>query len=189
MPIDFPDNPTTSQSFTVGNRTWIFNGTVWESANARDYNRILSDTAPSNPVEGDEWFNTATSRLYAYYDGFWIEIGTSVQGEDGADGADGQDGESGLLPVVSVSSDITITANTRLFVDTTATRTLTLPATPALGDDIVIYDSSGQAATNNITLLRNGNLINGEQLDAIIDVDQSSSTFVYTGSSVGWRFE
>jgi len=186
MPIDFPDNPTTSQSFTVGNRTWIFNGTVWESANARDYNRILSDTAPSNPVEGDEWFNTATSRLYAYYDGFWIEIGTSVAGTDGADG---QDGESGLLPVVSVSSDITITANTRLFVDTTAARTLTLPATPALGDEIVIYDSSGQAATNNITLLRNGSLINGIEDNAIIDLDQSISVLSYTGATIGWRFE
>ncbi len=46
-----------------------------------------------------------------------------------------------------------------------------------------------EAATNNITISRNGNKINGQTLDAIIDVDQSSSVFVYTGSTLGWRFD
>jgi len=64
-----------------------------------------------------------------------------------------------------------------------------LPATPALGEEIVIYDASGQASTNNITVLRNGSKINGLEDDAIIDLDQSISVFAYTGATVGWRFE
>ena len=148
MPADFPDNPTIGQSFTLDERIWTWDGTVWESDNIREFNRIVSDAAPTSPSVGDEWFNSSTGRLYNYYDGYWIELGASVQG---------QDGESGLLPVVSISSDITLTANTRCFVDTTAARSLTLPASPAVGDEIVIYDASGQASTNNITLLRNGN--------------------------------
>lgn len=28
--IDFPDSPSTNDEFTVGNRTWVWNGTVWE---------------------------------------------------------------------------------------------------------------------------------------------------------------
>jgi hypothetical protein len=58
-----------------------------------------------------------------------------------------------------------------------------------LGEEIVIYDASGQASTNNITVLRNGSKINGLEDDAIIDLDQSISVFAYTGATVGWRFE
>lgn len=190
--INFPANPTVGQSLTHDSRTWIWDGEVWENQSTRDFVRTVHDTAPVNPEVGDEWFNSSTGRLYNYYDGYWIELGASVQGQDGAsgaDGADGADGESGLLPVVSVSSDITLTANTRCFVDTTAARSLTLPASPAVGDEIVIYDASGQASTNNITLLRNGNSINALEENAIIDVDQSISVIVYTGATIGWRFE
>lgn len=81
--INFPDTPTTGQVFTVGDRSWIYNGTVWESNSTRDYNRTVSDTAPGSPVVGDEWFNSSTGRLYTYYDGYWVEIGTSVAGETG----------------------------------------------------------------------------------------------------------
>ena len=89
----------------------------------------------------------------------------------------------------AVSSNITMAANNNYFVDTAAARTLTLPASPTLGDTIVIYDASGTAATNNITIARNGSNINGVADNAIIDVNQASSLFVYTGSTVGWRFD
>ena len=89
----------------------------------------------------------------------------------------------------AVSSNITMAANYNYFVDTTAARTLTLPASPSLGDTIAVYDASGTAATNNITIARNGNLINGLTENAIIDVDQSGSIFTYTGATLGWRFD
>ena len=89
----------------------------------------------------------------------------------------------------AVSSNITLAANNNYFVDTAAARTLTLPASPTLGDTIAIYDALGTAATNNITIARNGSNINGVADNAIIDVDQSSSVFIYTGATVGWRFD
>ena len=49
--------------------------------------------------------------------------------------------------------------------------------------------TAGTAATNNITIARNGNKINVQTEDAIIDVDQAISVFVYTGTTLGWRFE
>lgn len=88
----------------------------------------------------------------------------------------------------AVSSNITMVANYNYFVDTTVARTLTLPASPALGDTIAIYDASGTAATNNITIDRNGNKINGQTENAIIDVDQAIASFIYTGTTLGWRF-
>lgn len=89
----------------------------------------------------------------------------------------------------AVSSNITMAANNNYFVDTTAVRTLTLPASPSVGNTVVIYDATGTAATNNITIARNGSNINAVADNAIIDVNQASSIFVYTGATVGWRFD
>lgn len=81
--IDFPSNPTVGQSLTIGSRTWIWDGSVWANQSTREFVRSVSDTAPSNPETGDEWFNSATGRLYTYYDSYWIEIGASVSGPSG----------------------------------------------------------------------------------------------------------
>ena len=89
----------------------------------------------------------------------------------------------------AVSSNITMLANYNYFVDTSSARTLTLPASPSLGDTIAIYDAEGSAATNNITVSRNSNKINGLTENATIDVNQSVSIFVYTGSTLGWKFD
>ena len=93
------------------------------------------------------------------------------------------------MTTVSVSSNITLEVNKRYLVDTSSARTLTLPASPTLGDTISIYDATGTAATNNITIARNSTNINGVADNAIIDVNQASSIFVYTGATVGWRFD
>jgi len=92
------------------------------------------------------------------------------------------------ITAVSVSSNITMVAGVEYFVTTTSARTLTLPASPSLGDKVTIYDASNSAATNNITINSNSGKINGTVQDAIIDVNGGVNTLVYTGSSYGWRF-
>jgi hypothetical protein len=89
---------------------------------------------------------------------------------------------------LAISANTTLVAGRRYFVDTTAARTLTLPASPTLGQEIIIFDATGSAGTNNITVARNGNKINGQTVNAIIDVDQSVSTLIYTGTTLGWSF-
>ncbi len=88
---------------------------------------------------------------------------------------------------LAISANATLVAGRRYFVDTTASRTLTLPASPTLGQEIVIFDATGSAGTNNITLARNGNKINGLTEDAIIDVDKAGAVLIYTGATLGWR--
>lgn len=88
-----------------------------------------------------------------------------------------------------IAGNTTMEAGKRYFVDTSAARTLTLPSSASVGDTIEIYDAAGEAATNNITVSRNGGKINGLTEDAIIDVDQSISLLIYTGATIGWRFE
>ena len=91
------------------------------------------------------------------------------------------------MPSTAVSSNVTLAAFNKYFVDTTAARTITLPASPTLGAEIYIFDASGTANTYNITVSRNGNLINGNAGNFIIDVAGGWYTLVYTGATYGWK--
>jgi len=66
--------------------------------------------------------------------------------------------------------------------------TITLPnvSTLLLNDTIQIIDIGGVAATNNITVGRNGAKIQNINDDLTIDVNGSIITLVYTGSTYGW---
>jgi len=88
---------------------------------------------------------------------------------------------------LTVSSNITLVAGRRYFVDTTAARTLTLPASPTLGQEIVVVDASGTAGTYNITINSNSGKINGTIQNLTIDVDGAGASLIYTGSTYGWR--
>jgi hypothetical protein len=88
---------------------------------------------------------------------------------------------------LTASSNITLVAGRRYFVDTTAARTLTLPASPTLGQEIVVVDASGTAGTYNITINSNSGKINGTIQNLTIDVDGAGASLIYTGSAYGWR--
>jgi hypothetical protein len=92
-----------------------------------------------------------------------------------------------LWTAVAVSSNIALSKNTNYFVDTSAARTLTLPASPATGDEIHIFDASSTAATNKITVSSNSNKINGSVQDLDIDANNAAVVLIYTGSTYGWR--
>ena len=78
-------------------------------------------------------------------------------------------------------------AKKRYFVTSASALTLTLPASPALNDEIQILDASGNASTYNITVARNGRLINGNAGNLIIDNNGGWYTLVYTGATYGWK--
>jgi len=94
---------------------------------------------------------------------------------------------SATITPQSISSNVTLVAGNRYFVNTSAARTLTLPASPSLNDEIQILDASGTANTYNITVSRNGNLINGNAGNLIVDTAGGWYTLVYTGSTYGWK--
>jgi hypothetical protein len=88
---------------------------------------------------------------------------------------------------VSISTNTNLVAGRRYFVDTTAARTLTLPASPAVGNEIVVIDATGTAGTNNITINSNSGKINGTVQNLTIDVDGAGASLIYTGATYGWR--
>ena len=88
---------------------------------------------------------------------------------------------------VALASDATLEAGHRYFIDTTAPRTITLPLSPSLGDEVIIFDANNLAATNNVTVNNNGEKIDGIAEGIIVDVNAFVISFIYTGSTYGWR--
>lgn len=84
------------------------------------------------------------------------------------------------------TSPFTATAGKGFFINTGSAVTVTLPASPSTGDELIVIDSTGQAATNNITLGRNGSKIRGQCQDAALGVNRGGLRMVYSGSSQGW---
>jgi len=65
--------------------------------------------------------------------------------------------------------------------------TLTLPASPNQGDEIRIFDASGNAGTNNITVTPGSLKFQGSVQTLLINFNYASCTLVYTGSTYGWK--
>lgn len=68
-----------------------------------------------------------------------------------------------------------------ILVDTSAARTITMPASPATGEKHIIKDATGGAAAFNITVAGNGHNIDGATL-LTMSANWQSVTLVYSGS-------
>ena len=85
------------------------------------------------------------------------------------------------------SADYTAVAGQGVFVNSTSgAKSITLPASPSLGDEVRIIDAYGTAATNNITIQRNSSKIMGSDSNFIIDINRSALGFVYVDANQGW---
>jgi hypothetical protein len=81
------------------------------------------------------------------------------------------------------------TAGQGYFIDTTSnTHTINLPSSPSIGDSIAIKDYAGTFATNNLTIGRNGNNIQGAANNSLITTNRASLTLVYIDSTKGWVY-
>lgn len=47
MAIDFPDTPTLNQEFTQGDKTWIWNGSVWNTVTTDE---VVGPAGPAGPA-------------------------------------------------------------------------------------------------------------------------------------------
>jgi hypothetical protein len=97
-------------------------------------------------------------------------------------------GLGGGNPWSSTSTSITVSANDRYFVNTSAGAvTITLPATPQTGDQVSILDLASTFDTNNCTIGRNGLKIMGLTENLILSTEDEAITLVYTGATYGWK--
>jgi hypothetical protein len=86
------------------------------------------------------------------------------------------------------STGLTAVAGRGYFIDTTSgTVTVTLPASPKIGDTIQINDYAGTFGTNSVTLGRNGSNINGTAANGGLSSNSQTATLVFLDSTRGWQ--
>ena len=73
-----------------------------------------------------------------------------------------------------------------LLCDTAAAVTVTLPAAPTTGQQYIVADSAGTAATHNITVDGNGNNINGA---ATLTMSTNYEVITLTFNGTFWNYQ
>ena len=99
--------------------------------------------------------------------------------------------EKGYFTITSSAiTAYTAVASDQLLIDTTQTTvTITLPAAPAIGDEIVIIDARGTFGSNNVTVNRNGKPINSGTNNLALATNGQAITLVFIDSTRGWSFK
>lgn len=90
--------------------------------------------------------------------------------------------------IVADGSTVTsVSAGEGYFINTTsAAHTITLPSSPSIGDEISVIDYAGTFDTNNLTVGRNGENIQGSAADLTVATERAGFTLVYTDGTQGW---
>jgi len=123
---------------------------------------------PGSPTDGYIRYNTDLGTFEGYSNSQWSGLGG---------------GNPWTTKVVSY----TAVNNDRIFADVSSgSITITLPATPSVGDNVRIVDVSGTSQTNPITIARNGEKIMNDASDMTVDVNFMGIGLVYSGSTYGW---
>ena len=95
---------------------------------------------------------------------------------------------------ITPSQAYTAVAGDQVLVDTSgsgigAPVTITLPASPSVGNEVTLIDSGNNLASNNLTVARNGSNINGSASDLTVSANLSAFTLVYVNSTLGWIYK
>jgi hypothetical protein len=81
----------------------------------------------------------------------------------------------------------TAAAGEGIFANTTSGAwTLTLPASPSIGDEVSVIDYAGTFDTNNLTIGRNSQKIQGAAADLTVATERAGFTLAFTDGTQGW---
>ena len=203
VPAANPGGATTNVQYNnagsfAGNTNFIYDGTtvtILNGAFSSNINLLTQSEVRFQDTSGGQYVGLRASTTVS--SSFTLNLPTTSGTANQVIQTDG----SGNLSFVTVSggaawqtvqsTSFTATAKYGYFVDTTsAAITATLPASPTLGDFIQFIDYSGTFDTNNLTIARNGNKIQGDASDLTVSVERAGLTLIYTGSSTqGWLLE
>jgi hypothetical protein len=97
-------------------------------------------------------------------------------------------GGGGGLTWAITSTAVSATTDKGYFVDTSAGQvTITLPASPSIGDTVAVVDYDGSFATNKCIIGRNTKNIMGLAEDFDCDFNNLGIVFVYSDATQGWK--
>tara|TARA_R100000995_G_scaffold80531_1_gene52421 strand:- start:4279 stop:4989 length:711 start_codon:yes stop_codon:yes gene_type:complete len=106
--------------------------------------------------------------------------------------SDGTNVHSGPMTkgYVTVTGAYTAVAGDQVMVNTTGGAiTVTLPTSPSTGDEVSLLDARGTFNTNNLTIGRNGQPIEGAATDDVLSTAGQSITLVYVDATRGWTYK
>jgi hypothetical protein len=67
--------------------------------------------------------------------------------------------------------------------------TITLPASPAIGNEVHFIDSGNAFASNNLTIGRNSSNILGAASNLVVNANSAAFTLVYVNATRGWIYK
>ena len=173
------------------------------SSNGRNFVIKLTGTLAANrnvtvpdSIEKAYIVIDATDRSSSHYTlTFKTASGSGVTLPVGSTSVLYSDGTNIVNALVEKGYKTTTTAYTavngdQIFVDTSSTAvTITLPASPAVGNEVHFIDSKLNFNSNNLTIGRNSEPINGATSDLVVNENGESFTLVYANATKGWIFK
>jgi hypothetical protein len=96
----------------------------------------------------------------------------------------------GYNSISDTNSPYTAIAGDQIIVDTTTNPvTVTLPASPSVGDEVTIIDGFNFFASNNCVVGNNGNNILGAASALTLSTNRQAITLVYVNATQGWTYK
>jgi hypothetical protein len=212
--IDFPDFPSVNTVFTVGSRSWIWTGTVWQTVTTQ------IQIGPTGPTGADSTIPGPTGP----------QGDQGIQGNTGPTGPTGSTGPLGIFltsptaPSSPSQGDIwfnSVTGSTYVYYDSywvgasggtayanwsyansntvalanenfladtsNGSFTLVLPESPQIGEFVGIIDLENSFKRNGLVLSGGEELIEGRTDNMVLNVDRASIIIKFVGSTYGWR--
>jgi len=174
------------------------NGLYYKSVTGSNYgNDPISSPAYWMEVRFLNVYNASYSYFtddVAEYGGtLWISLSSGNLGHTPAANSTYWRSLSSVLAVdyTPKTADFNAAAGTHYLIDTATggTFTMTLPASPAVGDAVGFTDYAGGFAGDNLLIGRNGSEIMNSATDLICNIDYFSGVLVYSGATRGWIFK
>ena len=173
------------------------------SSNGRNFVIKLTGTLAANrnvtvpdSIEKAYIVIDATDRSSSHYTlTFKTASGSGVTLPVGSTSVLYSDGTNIVKALVEKGYKTTTTAYTavngdQIFVDTSSTAvTITLPASPVVGNEVHFIDSKLSFNSNNLIINRNSQPINGATSNLTVSENGESFTLVYANSTKGWIFK
>jgi hypothetical protein len=202
VPAASPGGATTNVQYNsggsfAGNTNFTYDGTtvtILNAAFSSTANLLTQSELRFQDTSGGQYVGLRASTTVAT--SFTLNLPTTSGAANQVIQTDG----SGNLSFATVSggaawqakktANFNVTVKEGYFIDTTSTTiTATLPASPTIGDFVSFIDYAGTFDTNNFTVARNGNPIQGSATDLTVATERAGFTLVYVDSTQGWLLQ
>lgn len=148
---------------------------IFQDATTRESSGSIK-TLTVKTVSGSGVLIPSGATVLVYSDGTNVNLGMKTKGY--------------ITVNSSTVTAYTASAGEQIFVNTTANPiTITLPATPATGDEITFIDARGTFNSNNLILNRNSQPINTGTSNLTLTTNGQAFTLVYVDSTRGWAYK